>query len=141
LPTGDPVAATVYVAMLAFSRSCAGWLVAGKCPPVELDHIVVTAPNLKVGVEWVRDSLGRPPELGGAQCPRGHAQLPAQAGQSEYLEVIAANPTRRNRPAALVRARPAWSVLATTPRSVESRARGTSRNGEGLQRRWVMSNQ
>jgi len=32
----------------------------------ELDHIVVTAPTLKAGVEWVRGQLGATAELGGA---------------------------------------------------------------------------
>jgi len=74
-------------------------------PVCELDHIVVTAPNLKVGVEWVRDALGATPELGGAHPAMGTHNCLLKLGDAVYLEVIAPNP---NAPAPQ---RPRWFEL------------------------------
>ena len=61
-------------------------------PTSELDHIVVTAPNLKVGVEWVRDVLGAIAELGGEHSSMGTHNCLLKLGDAVYLEVIAPNP-------------------------------------------------
>ncbi len=74
-------------------------------PVCELDHIVVTAPNLKAGVEWVRDTLGATPELGGVHPAMGTHNCLLKLGDATYLEIIAPNP---NAPEP---ARPRWFDL------------------------------
>ena len=61
-------------------------------PTSKLDHIVVTAPNLKVGVQWVRDALGATAELGGGHTSMGTHNCLLKLGEASYLEVIAPNP-------------------------------------------------
>lgn len=59
---------------------------------VELDHIVVTAPTLKSGVQWVREVLGATPELGGKHERMGTHNCLLRLGERIYLEVIAIDP-------------------------------------------------
>jgi hypothetical protein len=61
-------------------------------PVSTLDHIVVTAPNLKSGVEWVRATLGATPEFGGMHPRMGTHNCLLSLGDQTYLEVIAPDP-------------------------------------------------
>jgi len=61
-------------------------------PAATLDHIVVTAANLKSGVEWVRDTLDATPEFGGTHARMGTHNCLLKLGGQTYLEVIAADP-------------------------------------------------
>lgn len=61
-------------------------------PVSTLDHIVVTAPTLKSGVEWVRDSLHATPEYGGMHARMGTHNCLLNLGEQTYLEVIAPDP-------------------------------------------------
>jgi hypothetical protein len=81
----------------------------------ELDHIVVTAPNLKDGVAWVHDQLGATAEPGGAHTTMGTHNCLLKLGDAVYLEVLAPNPNASNPP------RPRWFDLdrlepSATPR-------------------------
>jgi hypothetical protein len=60
--------------------------------PVCLDHIVVVAPTLKSGVQWVRDALGVTAELGGRHMRIGTHNCVLKLGPTCYLEVIAIDP-------------------------------------------------
>ncbi len=57
-----------------------------------IDHLVVTAPNLKAGVEWVRNTLGATPELGGKHVRIGTHNCLLSLGEDTYLEVISPDP-------------------------------------------------
>lgn len=57
-----------------------------------LDHLVVTAPTLAIGTEYVRDALGVTPEQGGEHVRMGTHNCLLKLGDSIYLEVIAVNP-------------------------------------------------
>ena len=61
-------------------------------PVATLDHIVVTSPNLKSGVQWVRDALGVTPELGGKHPRMGTHNCLLRLGENTYLEVISPDP-------------------------------------------------
>jgi hypothetical protein len=61
-------------------------------PVTTLDHIVVTAPNLKSGVEWVRDALDATPEYGGVHSRMGTHNCLLNLNDQTYLEVIAPDP-------------------------------------------------
>src|SRR5512135_3548880 len=58
----------------------------------DLDHLVVTAPSLTIGVEYVRDILGIAPQVGGEHPRMGTHNSLLKLGHALYLEVIAANP-------------------------------------------------
>jgi hypothetical protein len=58
----------------------------------ELDHLVVTAADLRSGVEWVRDVLGAEPRPGGKHREMGTHNCLLRLGESAYLEVIAPDP-------------------------------------------------
>ena len=57
-----------------------------------IDHLIVTAPNLKSGVQWVRDILGATPELGGKHLSIGTHNCLLRLGETTYLEVISPDP-------------------------------------------------
>ncbi|HYN27123.1 MAG TPA: VOC family protein [Burkholderiales bacterium] len=61
-----------------------------------IDHIVVTAPSLEIGVEYVRDALGVTPEIGGEHPRMGTHNCLLRLGDSLYLEVISINPAAGN---------------------------------------------
>ena len=71
----------------------------------EIDHIVVTAPDLAAGAELVRRSLGAMPQAGGEHARMGTHNLVLKLGDSLYLEVIAPNPK------AALPGRPRWFEL------------------------------
>jgi Glyoxalase-like domain len=57
-----------------------------------IDHIVVTAPSLESGVEYVRDALGVTPQAGGEHLRMGTHNCLLKLGNALYLEVISINP-------------------------------------------------
>jgi hypothetical protein len=57
-----------------------------------LDHLVVTAPSLSTGVDYVSKALGVTPEPGGEHVRMGTHNCLLKLGDSTYLEVIAVNP-------------------------------------------------
>jgi hypothetical protein len=61
-------------------------------PAATLDHIVVASPDLKSGVQWVRDTLGKTPELGGKHPAMGTHNCLLRLGEQTYLEVISPDP-------------------------------------------------
>lgn len=84
-------------------------------PVSTLDHIVVTAPNLKSGVEWVRDTLGATPEFGGMHPRMGTHNCLLNLGDQTYLEVIAPDPN------APIPDRPRWFELDNLKRDSSPR--------------------
>ncbi|HEY0747418.1 MAG TPA: VOC family protein [Steroidobacteraceae bacterium] len=71
----------------------------------ELDHLVVTAPTLDMGADFVTQALGVPLDVGGDHPLMGTHNLVLRLGNSSYLEVIAINPASP-RPE-----RPRWFAL------------------------------
>lgn len=57
-----------------------------------LDHLVVTAPTLEAGAEWIRQSLGAELRPGGAHARMGTHNLLLRLSADVYLEVIASDP-------------------------------------------------
>lgn len=57
-----------------------------------LDHIVIAAPSLAEGVEYVRDLTGIDMPKGGEHPQMGTHNHLVRLGESEFLEVIAVNP-------------------------------------------------
>jgi len=57
-----------------------------------IDHIVVTAPSLESGVEYVRDALGVTPQPGGEHPRMGTHNCLLRLGNALYLEVLSINP-------------------------------------------------
>jgi Glyoxalase-like domain len=71
----------------------------------EIDHLVITAPSLDEGAEYVRRKLGVMPEVGGEHQRMGTHNRLVKLGDKTYLEVIAANPS------APTPSRPRWYEL------------------------------
>jgi len=65
---------------------------AGTAPRCRIDHLVITAPALAIGVELVRRSLGVALQAGGAHPRMGTHNFLLKLGDSIYLEVISPNP-------------------------------------------------
>jgi hypothetical protein len=61
-------------------------------PICEIDHLVITAPDLASGVEFVRQRLGVVPQPGGEHPRMGTHNCLLKLGESVYLEVISPNP-------------------------------------------------
>ena len=57
-----------------------------------VDHVIVIAPSLQAGGEWVRQQLGVMPQKGGEHALMGTHNLLLSLGPSAYLEVMAINP-------------------------------------------------
>ena len=65
-------------------------------PRSQLDHIVIAAPSLEVGVDYVRQALGVTPQMG-SEHRREHPRMGTHCyllklGEKSYLEVISVNP-------------------------------------------------
>jgi len=58
-----------------------------------IDHIVVTAPSLDAGADYVREALGVAPRPGGEHARMGTHNRLLRLGEHLYLEVIAVNPS------------------------------------------------
>jgi len=58
----------------------------------EIDHLVVTAPSLAIGVEYVHDILGTMPQAGGTHPRMGTHNCLLRLGNALYLEVISIDP-------------------------------------------------
>jgi hypothetical protein len=74
-------------------------------PRSQLDHIVITAPSLGPGVDYLRQTLGVTPQMGGEHPRMGTHNCFVKLGEKVYLEVIAVNPNAP-RPQ-----RPRWFAL------------------------------
>ncbi|WP_031433347.1 VOC family protein [Methylomarinum vadi] len=61
-------------------------------PQSLIDHIVITAPTLETGTEFVREKLGVEPQNGGEHPAMGTHNMLLRLGEALYLEVIAVNP-------------------------------------------------
>jgi len=75
----------------------------------ELDHLVITAPNLAAGCEFVMKAIGVGMVPGGEHPLMGTQNMLARLNDSTFLEVIAVNP------AACHPGRPRWFGLDRLP--------------------------
>ncbi len=57
-----------------------------------IDHLVITAPTLASGADWVAHSLGVAPGPGGAHPRMGTHNLLLRLGEATFLEVLAPDP-------------------------------------------------
>ncbi len=62
-------------------------------PPCRIDHLVVTAPSLQSGAEFIRQRLGVEPQPGGRHPRMGTHNLLLRLGEALYLEVISSDPS------------------------------------------------
>ncbi|NIO43217.1 MAG: VOC family protein [Burkholderiales bacterium] len=74
---------------------------------VTIDHLVVVSPNLKLGVQYLRDVLGATPELGGKHTSMGTHNCLLRLSEETYLEIISPDPNAPNP------GRPRWFGLDT----------------------------
>ena len=58
-----------------------------------VDHLVITAPSLGAGIEYVNDILGVSPQRGGFHVRMGTHNALLKLGASLYLEIIAVDPS------------------------------------------------
>lgn len=58
----------------------------------QIDHLVITAPSLEPGVEYVRRTLGVNLQVGGEHVRMGTHNCLMKLGEKLYLEVIAIDP-------------------------------------------------
>src|SRR5699024_10880801 len=78
------------------------------CEPMavcRIDHIIITAPSLDAGGEWVHACLGASPGGGGGHPRMGTHNRVLRLGDTMYLEVIAVDP------GAAAPSRPRWFGL------------------------------
>lgn len=61
-------------------------------PRSYMDHMTITAPSLAIGVEYVRQTLGAIPEIGGEHPRMATHNCFVKLGQKFYLEILAINP-------------------------------------------------
>jgi len=57
-----------------------------------IDHIAITAPSLQAGVDYVQQTLGVSPQIGGEHPRMGTHNCLLKLGEKLYLEVISINP-------------------------------------------------
>ena len=57
-----------------------------------IDHLVVVAPSLATGAQYIRETLGVDPEPGGVHARMGTHNRLLKLGDALYLEVIAIDP-------------------------------------------------
>lgn len=81
----------------------------------ELDHLVVIAPTLADGADFVIRALGVEPQAGGSHPLMGTHNLVLRLGADAYLEIIAIDP------AAPRPTRPRWFALDDLPSSATPR--------------------
>jgi hypothetical protein len=74
-------------------------------PRSQLDHIVITAPSLALGVDYVRQALGVTPQMGVEHPRMGTHNYRLKLGEKIYLEVISVNPKAHSPQ------RPRWFAL------------------------------
>ena len=77
--------------------------------PTTIDHLTITAPNLKLGRLWVENLLGVPMQAGGEHPAMGTHNCLLRLGDDVFLEVICANLS------VAIPARPRWFALDTLP--------------------------
>ena len=70
-----------------------------------IDHLVVTAPSLAAGAEYVQEALGVSLQPGGEHATMGTHNRLLKLGEALYLEVLSVNP------AAAAPTRPRWFQL------------------------------
>ena len=83
--------------------------------PSAIDHLVITAPTLELGADFVGRILGVPLQPGGAHPRMGTHNRLLRLGPATYLEVIAADPT------APAPGRPRWFGLDRLASDAEPR--------------------
>jgi hypothetical protein len=74
-------------------------------PNAVIDHLVVTAPSLRAGSQWIHSLLGVAPTTGGSHPRMGTHNMLMKLGPDTYLEVIAIDPQ------AQAPAQPRWFQL------------------------------
>ncbi len=87
-------------------------------PISAIDHLVVTAPNLAVGIDYVEQTLGCRMQPGGQHPRMGTHNALLRLGDQCYLEVIAIDPN------AAPPQRPRWFELDTLAANSQPRLAG-----------------
>ena len=93
-----------------------------------IDHLVVTAPNLAVGIDYVERSLGCKMQPGGQHPRMGTHNSLLKLGDQCYLEVIAIDPN------AASPQRPRWFELDTLAANSRPRLAGWVMRTNDIQR-------